>query len=156
MITTNAITIQIILEGASLFGSGLIAGCAIYVTAIEVVCRQDMSSEYQLENFNQILPTATSFMKLFGIITGALLCCTALVTGNRIWWIPFVLFSAIRPFTILAMETMNGRLMNMSYKGKLGSEKLTNEIASWGRLHQVRTCMALLGFVGAIVASITH
>jgi len=140
-----------LLEAATLFGCGIVAGFTYYITKVELPGRKDMDIEYQLKNYHQLFPRAAGFMKPFGMLLTAMIGGTIYQTKKPLWWLPMTMFGALGPFTAIAIQPTNNKLMGTDLAD---AAKVKKEVADWGRLHNIRTYMSLLGFAGAVVAAI--
>lgn len=148
---------SLILQGASVLCCGLVTGSTFYISLIEVPGRADESVDYQLHNYHQIFPRAAAFMKPFGIVTGVFCGLSFYMTRDYLWSIPILAFMGLGPFTVFFIAPTNNFLMGATTTNKTNgkdSTKVKESLTKWGELHFVRTCMSLVGFVGAIAASI--
>ena len=146
---TTKDTLKLFVEGVTLFSCGLVAGGTCYITLVELPGRKDLSLEYQLKNYHQLFPRAAGIMKPFGMVLTGLIGGTIYLTKNSMWWIPMTMFGALGPFTAIAIQPTNDKLMGTPEKD---ASQVGDEVANWGKLHNIRTYMSLVGFAGAVAA----
>jgi len=148
----NAKLVNTWLEAASVFSCGLVAGSTVYIQYVEIPSRKNEPLSYQLMNWHCIFPKASSYLKPFGMAINALVGCTMARTGKKMWLIPCALFGMMAPFTMFGIASTNDELKALE-RGKETDEKAATDLVElWGKLHNVRTVMSILGFVGAIAA----
>ena len=147
MVATD--TLKLFVEGLTLFSCGLVSGGMCYITMVEVPGRKDLSLEYQLKNYHQVFPRAARIMKPSCMMLTGLIGGTIYLTKKSMWWIPMTMFGALAPFTAIAIQPTNAKLMGTAEKD---ASQVGDEVASWGKLHNIRTCMSLVGFAAAVAA----
>lgn len=135
------------LEALCLMGTGFIAGAFTYISLIEVPGRANKSPAYQLENYHEIFPRAARLMKSSIMIFSLTMVATALLTDKKTWWIPGGLIGSLGPFTAIVIQPTNKKLMAAQ-----DGDKVKEDLKNWGKWHNVRTYMSLLGFAGAVAA----
>mmetsp|Transcript_13548 Transcript_13548/g.19995 ORF Transcript_13548/g.19995 Transcript_13548/m.19995 type:complete len:158 (-) Transcript_13548:73-546(-) len=146
-------------EAAALFGTGIIAGFTFYVSNIEIPSRKDDTGSYNLASYQHVFPLSAAFMKPFGIFVNALMG-GAIYTNPRktLWWIPFFCIGALGPFT--AYSAIAGTNETLMAKKTLDiitpddDKKVKDLVTQWGKLHDVRTGLSLVGFAVAIAAAL--
>mmetsp|Transcript_11808 Transcript_11808/g.14723 ORF Transcript_11808/g.14723 Transcript_11808/m.14723 type:complete len:160 (-) Transcript_11808:205-684(-) len=145
------------LEAAALFGTGIAAGFTFYITKIEIPSRKNDTGAYNLAHYQHVFPPSAAFMKPFGQVLSTLIGGVVYATRKPLWCIPFACIGALGPFTAYFIADTNKTLMGMKtleLRTPDQDEKAKELVTKWGKLHNIRTCMSLVGFAAAVVASL--
>jgi hypothetical protein len=145
-----------ILEAAALLGTGVVAGFTFYISKIEIPSRSNDTGAYSLAHYQHVFPPSAAFMKPFGMFLNALIGGVLYTTRKPLWGIPFVCLGALGPFTVLAMAETNTTLMGkkpQKCQTPDDDKEAKDLVTKWGKLHNVRTGLSLVGFAVAIAAA---
>ena len=146
-----------LLEASALFGTGIVAGFTFYITHIEIPSRRPATGAYSLAHYQHVFPPSAAFMKPFGMFLNALIGSVLYTTRKPLWGIPFICIGAIGPFTVLAISETNDELMSLKpseCRRPEDDEEAKDLVTKWGKLHNVRTGLSMVGFAVAIVAAL--
>ena len=124
--------------------SGLFAGAAIYITAVEHPARLSCGTELALREF------APSYQR--GTLRQASLAAIGVAVGMWAWWLlddgwvllAAVLLGTVVPFTLIVILPTNKRLLDPSLDPR-GSTALAL-LQRWGQLHAVRSALSSAAF----------
>ena len=124
--------------------SGLFAGAAIYITAVEHPARLSCGTELALREF------APSYRR--GTLMQASLAAIGFAIGMWAWWLlddgwvllAAVLLGTVVPFTLIVILPTNKRLLDPSLDPR-GSAALAL-LQRWGQLHAVRSALSSAAF----------
>jgi hypothetical protein len=125
--------------------SGLFAGAAIYVNAVEHPARMSCGTELAIREF------APSYRR--GTVMQASLAAFGCVTGLASAWaradlwlaLAAVLLGLVVPFTLVAILPTNKQLLDPSLDAR--GQAATRLLVRWGRLHAVRSVLSSCSFV---------
>lgn len=124
--------------------AGFFAGAAAYVTMVEHPARLACGT----------VLAATEFVPSYrrASVMQATLAALGLLTSAGAWWqgrgalvlVAGLLLGVVIPFTLLAILPTNTRLLDPALDR--GSEEAARLLATWGRLHAVRTGLGAVSF----------
>ena len=136
----------------ALLSSGLFAGAALYITAVEHPARMSQGVLAALQEFRPSYKRAAPLQATLAVI--CFLCSVVVwwLTGEWTWLAGGVLVGAAVPFTLVFIMSTNRFLLDAASPPKDG--EASRLLAKWARLHTVRTCLSLLGFIVLLVQSI--
>ena len=120
--------------------SGLFAGAAIYVNAVEHPARMSCGTELAIREF------APSYRR--GTVMQASLAVVGCVTGLSSAWARADMWLALGlvvPFTLVAILPTNKQLLDPSLDPR--GQAATQLLVRWGRLHAVRSVLSSCSFV---------
>jgi hypothetical protein len=124
--------------------SGLFAGAAIYITAVEHPARLSCGTEVALRDFAPSYRRATVMqapLALAGCVTGL----WAAWARDDLWLaLGAVLLGAVVPFTLVVILPTNHQLLDPALDPH--SHEATKLLNRWGRLHATRTIMSSAAF----------
>lgn len=127
--------------------AALFTGAALYVSTVEHPARLEAGAEAGLAQWKPSYRRARFLQGCLALIGGIIAFCLWWRSLNQLWLIGSLLLLANWPFTLLAMKRLNRRLAD-SEPGAESSELL----ASWGRLHAVRTLLGLASTAAMLAA----
>jgi Domain of unknown function (DUF1772) len=138
-----------LLKVISLLSLGLFAGAAFYLTAVEHPARVSQGASFALQEFRPSYKRAAPLQASLAVI--------CFLSSGAVWWLTSrwawlargALVGAVVPFTLAFIMPTNRRLLDAG--SPLKNEEASALLAKWGRLHAVRTCLSLLGFIVLLV-----
>lgn len=123
--------------------SGLFAGAAIYVSAVEHPARLSCGPELALREFAPSYRRGTILQASLALIGSTTGLVSAWQTGDSQLLVGSTLLAAVVPFTLLVILPTNKRLLDPT----LDAEGARVLLARWGRLHAVRSVLGFLAFM---------
>src|ERR1700693_293059 len=128
----------------TLLTSGLFAGAALYVTAVEHPARMSQGASIALQEFRHSFRRAAPLQAALAVI--CFLCSLVVwrLTGQWAWLAGGVSVGTVVPFTFAFIMTTNRLLLDAA--SPLKDDEALVLLAKWARLHAVRTYLGLLGF----------
>jgi hypothetical protein len=138
-----------LLKVIALLSSGSFAGAALYVTAVEHPARMSQGARFALQelppSYQRAAPLQASLAVISFLSSGAVWWLT-----NRWEWLAGgALVGAVVPFTLIFIMPTNCLLLDAASTPK--NDKSAALLAKWGRLHAIRTCLSVLGFLVLLV-----
>jgi hypothetical protein len=136
----------------AVLSSGLFAGAALYITAFDHPARMSQGALFALQEFRPSYKRAASLQGSLAVI--CFLCSVVVwcLTGRWAWLAGGTLVGAVVPFTFAFMMSTNRLLLDAASPPK--DDEALVLLTKWARLHAVRTCLSLLGFIVLLVQSI--
>ncbi|MGA8222417.1 MAG: DUF1772 domain-containing protein [Candidatus Acidiferrales bacterium] len=136
---------QPLLQLAAVLCAGLFSGGALYIPVAEHPARMSLGAAAALQEFRASYKRAAPMQAAFAVI--CFLCSAALWWLTHRWgWIAGgSLVGAVVPFTLLIIMPTNRLLLNATSPPAENDAKPL--LRKWARLHAVRTCLSLLGFL---------
>ena len=136
---------EFFLKVTALLSSGLFAGAALYLTAVEHPARMSQGALFALQEFRPSYKRAAPLQASLAVI--CFLCCGAVwwLTSRWAWLAGGVLVGAVVPFTLACIMPTNRLLLDAASPPK--DDETSRLLAKWGQLHAVRTYLSLLGFL---------
>jgi len=133
-----------IFEALATLATGLFAGAAIYLTAVEHPARMECGPDLAISEFAPSYRRATVMqVSLAGI--GFLMSIGAWLTSGSGWWlVGGLILVAVIPFTLIVILPTNKKLLDPSLDKN--SELVLELLTRWGRLHAVRSLLSLISF----------
>ncbi len=134
-----------IVQFLATFCCGLFTGAALYVALVEHPARMECGTEVAATEFPPSYRRA-AVMQVSLAILGFLFSIAAWLTGGDVWWLVggMVLVSIV-PFTVVVIMPTNKQLLDPALDRR--SDKTTQLLSHWGRLHTVRTILSILALV---------
>lgn len=144
-----ALPMEFLLKVIALLSSGLFAGAAFYLTAVEHPARMSQGALFALQEFRPSYKRAAPLQASMAVI--CFLCSGAVwwLTNRWAWLAGGVLVGAVVPFTLAFIMPTNRLLLDASSPPK--DDEASSLLAKWGRLHAARTYLSLLGFLVLLV-----
>jgi hypothetical protein len=134
-----------LLEMFSTLTAGLFAGAAIYVNLVEHPARIECGTSLAVTEFAPSYRRAAVMQGALALF-GFLMASAAWLRGSSAWWlIGGIALGAIIPFTLIVIFPTNKQLLDSSLEKD--SELTLRLLIRWGRLHAVRSALALMSFV---------
>jgi hypothetical protein len=135
----------------ALLSSGLFAGAALYITAVEHPAGMSQGALFALQGFRPRYKRAAPLQASLAVICFLSSVVVWRLTGRWAWLAGGALVGAVVPFTFAFMMSTNRLLLDAASPK---DEEAFRLLAKWARLHAVRTCLSLLGFIVLLVQSI--
>lgn len=129
--------------------AGLIAGGTLYISVIEAPARKALPTSQQLAHWRTTFPRAGGFFKPAGMALVPILCATAYVTENMVFYAAAVPFGMMGPFTALTIASVNTRLLTIGEEEAAADEgkEVVQLIETWRLRHAIRSVMTSTGFL---------
>jgi hypothetical protein len=125
--------------------SGVFAGAAIDINAVEHPARLSCGTELAVREFGPSYRRATVMQGSLAVVG----CLAGLAGGwqqaDRVLVLAALVFGAVVPFTLLVILPTNQRLLDTALDPR-GSEAATL-LVRWGRLHAVRSALSTISFL---------
>lgn len=142
-------SMEFLLKVIALLSSGSFAGAALYVTAVEHPARMSQGALFALQEFRpshkRAAPLQASLAVICFLSTGAVWWLT-----NRWEWLAGgALVGTVVAFTLIFIMPTNRLLQHAASTPK--NDKSAALLAKWGRLHTIRSCVSVLGFLVLLV-----
>ena len=135
---------QSVLEYISLAASGLFAGAAVYVSAVEHPARLTLPVREAVAEFRPSYRRGAVMQASHVFIGGMGAIAASLTNGQSQWTIAGALLLTLIPYTLLAILKTNHLLMDT--KEPVSDAEAGKLLRRWGRLHAVRTALGLSAF----------
>jgi hypothetical protein len=133
-----------ILEVAALLCTGVFAGAAIYVSAVEHPARLQCGTGPAVAEFRPSYKRAAVMQAALAAL-GCVAAVGAWMAGRgAIVLAAGLLLGAAIPFTLVVIRPVNARLLDPALDGD--SAEAAVLLARWGRLHGVRTLLGAAAF----------
>jgi len=134
-----------IVQFLATFCCGLFTGAALYVALVEHPARMECGTEVAATEFPPSYRRA-AVMQVSLAILGFLFSIAAWLTGGDVWWlVSGMVLVSIVPFTVVVIMPTNKQLLDPALDRR--SDKTTQLLSHWGRLHTVRTILSILALV---------
>ena len=134
-----------VFETLATLSTGLFAGAAIYITAVEHPARMECGTDLAIREFAPSYRRATVMQASLAAI-GFLMAIAAWLTSGSVWWlVGGAILVAVIPFTLLIILPTNKKLLDPSLDK--GSELASRLLVRWGTLHMVRSLLSLISFL---------
>jgi len=129
--------------------TGLFAGAAIYVSAVEHPARVSCGTEVAVREFGPSYKRGAVMqapLALLGCVSGIV---AGWQLGDGLIVLAALLLGSLVPFTLLVILPTNKRLLDPTLDGR--SSEAAQLLTRWGRLHAVRTVVSVVAFVILLV-----
>jgi multisubunit Na+/H+ antiporter MnhG subunit len=124
--------------------TGLFAGAALYVSAVEQPARMSCGGSVAVLEFRPSYRRAARMQASLAII-GALMAIVCWRQGGGTGWLVAALvIAAVVPFTLMVIAPTTTRLLDESLDAD--SVEALTLLERWGRLHAIRTALGLAAF----------
>ena len=134
-----------IAEFIAVLACALFTGAAVYITFIEHPARMQCGVEIAATEFAPSYRRAT-VMQATSAALGLLASLAAWRAGASFWWlIAGILLGIVIPFTLIAILPTNKRLLSTTLDRR--SAEAERLLASWGRMHAVRSLLSGLALL---------
>jgi Domain of unknown function (DUF1772) len=143
---------ETLLKVIAVLSSGLFAGAALYITAVEHPARISQGALIALHEFRPSYKRAAPLQASLAVI--CFLCSVVVwrLTGRLAWLAGGALVGAVVPFTLAFIMPTNRLLLDAA--SPLKDDEALVLLAKWARLHAVRAFLSLFGFAVLLVESI--
>ncbi len=133
-----------ILAALAVFCTGLFAGAALYVTAVEHPARLSCGSALALREFAPSYHRGARLQASLAVL-GLLLAIGGWYrTGHTPLLVGGLMLGSVVPFTLLVIFPTNHRLLDSALAPE--SPEADALLRRWGHLHAVRTVLGILAF----------
>jgi len=129
--------------------SGLFAGAAIYINAVEHPARLSCGTELAVREFAPSYHRATvmqASLAVIGCITGL---WSAWLFGDAWLAVGAIILIAVVPFTLVVILPTNKQLLDPSLDPR--SARAAELLTRWGRLHAIRSVLSTVAFVVLLI-----
>jgi hypothetical protein len=123
----------------------LFSGAAIYINLVEHPARMECGTEFAARVFGPSYRRAAVMQAILAIVATIAGIGAWLMNARVAWLVGALLIFAVVPFTIIAIRPTNNRLLDPALDR--GSEAAGWLLQRWGRLHSVRSILALTASV---------
>jgi hypothetical protein len=130
-----------LLSGLAILATALFAGAAVYVSVVEQPARMACPIEVAIAEWRPSYRRATIMQASLAVLSTLSGIAAGISSGGAVWIVAAFVLSAVVPFTLIVMWSTNKRLEDPQLD--LSSAEARNLLARWGRLHAVRTAIAL-------------
>ncbi len=134
-------SISFLFQFIATFCTGLFSGAAIYITLVEHPARMECGTAAATAEFGPSYRRAT-VMQASLAVAGAGTAFVAWWLSSYVYWlVGGVLIIAVVPFTLIVILPTNRRLLDKALDPN--SPSAQQLLQRWGRLHAVRTILAI-------------
>jgi uncharacterized membrane protein len=123
----------------------LFSGAAIYINLVEHPARMECGTEFAARVFGPSYRRAAVMQAILAIVATIAGIGAWLMNARVGWLVGALLIFAVVPFTIIAIRPTNNRLLDPALDR--GPEAARRLLQRWGRLHAVRSILALAASV---------
>src|SRR5262245_45747547 len=125
--------------------AGIFAGAAVYVNAVEHPARLSCGTELAVREFAPSYHRAT-IMQAPLAVAGCVMGLWSAWAGRDAWLASgAILLGAVVPFTLVVLLPINHQLVDPALDPR--SQKATQLLVRWGRLHAVRSVLSVAAFL---------
>ena len=143
-----------IAEFVAVLACALFTGAAIYINLVEHPARMQCGVEIAATEFAPSYRRATVLQATCAAL-GLLASVGAWLAGASLCWlIAGVLLGSVIPFTLIAILPTNKRLLSPTLDRR--SAEAGRLLASWGRLHAVRSVLSGLALLLFLYLAVLH
>lgn len=134
-----------VLEFIATLTAGLFTGAALYINWVEHPARMSCGTALAVREFAPSYNRAT-VMQVLLAVTAFLSALNARLMGASILWLlGGIIILAVIPFTVVVILPVNKRLLDPALDQ--GSQEAKELLQRWGRLHAVRSGLALVAML---------
>jgi len=130
-----------VLKFIAVLATTLFAGAAIYVNIAEHPARMECGTAVAATVFGPSYRRATVMQALLALVGAAAATGAWLTRATAAWLVGALLIFAVVPFTLLVIMPTNKKLLDPAIDRS--SDTVNRLLQSWGRLHAVRSVLAL-------------
>ena len=130
--------------------TGLFAGAAIYINAVEHPARLACGADLAVRQFGPSYRRATVMQATLAVVGGIAGVAAGWQSAALGFLLGGLLIAAVVPFTLLVILPTNQRLLSADLDP--ASAEAAELLRRWGRLHAVRSAASLLAFVAMLSA----
>jgi uncharacterized membrane protein len=143
---------ETLLKVIAVLSSGLFAGAALYITAVEHPARISHGALIALHEFRPSYKRAALLQASLAVICFLRSVVGWRLTGRWAWLAGGALVGAVVPFTLAFIMPTNRLLLDAA--SPLKDDEALVLLAKWAQLHAVRAFLSLFGFAVLLVESI--
>lgn len=136
---------ETILKLLAVLSAGMFAGGAFYLTTVEHPARMSGGAAAALQEFRPSYRRAAPQQAALAIVCLLASAAAAALTNDWFWLAGGCLVGAVVPFTLLAIMSTNRRLLDETHP--LDADAANRLLATWARLHALRTILSVIGFL---------
>ena len=136
----------------ALLSSGLFAGAALYITAVEHPAGMSQGALFALQGFRLRYKRAAPLQASLAVICFLSSVVVWRLTGRWAWLAGGALVGAVVPFTLAFIMPTNRLLLDAA--SPLKDDEALVLLAKWAQLHPVRAFLSLFGFAVLLVECI--
>jgi hypothetical protein len=125
--------------------AGLFAGAAIYINLVEHPARLACGTELAIREFAPSYRRATVMQASLAVVGSVAGLWSAWMTADGWVAVGAISLGAVVPFTLLVILPTNMQLLEAALDPR--SQKATDLLVRWGRLHGVRSVLSSVAFV---------
>jgi hypothetical protein len=125
--------------------AGLFAGGAMFITIVEHPARMSAGTEFAVREFRPSFRRAHLIMATLALLAFIFGVVAWLVGAGVVWLIGGLVMLANGPWTMVLIRPINKQLLDPDLD--ISSSRAASLIASWGRLHSVRSVFGCIGFL---------
>jgi hypothetical protein len=129
----------------AIVATGLFAGAAAYITAVEHPARMSCGTELAVKEFGPSYKRATvmqASLAVIGMLSGL---GAAWLRADVMIGVAALLMGAVVPFTLIVILPTNNRLLDPALDPR--STEASGLLRRWGQLHAVRTVLSTAAFL---------
>jgi uncharacterized membrane protein len=130
-----------LIELLAILACTLFAGAALYITLVEHPARLSCGTEIAATQWGPSYKRATVMQVSLAVTATLLGVIRGTQGGGTVWYWAAALIFAVIPFTLIVILPTNHRLMDP--KRDIRSAETRQLLERWGRLHAVRSVLAL-------------
>ena len=120
-------------------------GYAVAASAVAYPAMMASSRATAVDYFAPFFHKSAHLQLVLALVVLGLSLVISLMGGGWLWFIGAFVLQLSGPYTIKVLMPVNNRIM--AQDADIHSEKMTNDLSSWGRLHFPRTVLATLVFI---------
>lgn len=133
---------MVLLELLATFACALFAGAALYITLAEHPTRLKLETKLAAAQWVPSYAPAARMQAPSALVSFVAGTIVWLTDGDIAWLVAALLIGLVVPFTLLIIKPTNDKLLERDRD--LSSRETRFLLERWGRLHAVRTVLALL------------
>jgi hypothetical protein len=134
-----------VLEFIATLAAGLFTGAALYINWVEHPARMRCGTALAVTEFAPSYKRATVMQVSLAVLSFLSALAAFLLGSNILWLFGDIAILAVIPFTVVVIFPVNKRLLDPALdKHSKEAEEL---LIRWGRLHAVRSGLALVAFL---------
>src|SRR5262249_33505941 len=132
-------------EFVAVLSCSLFTGAAVYVSLVEHPARIQCGVEIAATEFPPSYRRGTG-VQVTSATLGLLSSISAWLSGATFWWlVGGIVLGSVIPFTLIVILPTNKRLLSPTLERRsVEAERL---LASWGRLHAVRSVLSVVALM---------
>src|SRR5262245_1593781 len=140
------------IELVAVLACTLFAGAAVYISAVEHPARLSCGTELAATEWAPSYKRATVMQVSLALVAGFSGIVRSIQGGGALWiWASLTLLAVI-PFTLIAIRPTNNQLLDP--RRDRGSEDTRRLLATWGRLHGVRSALSVAASILFVWAAV--